>query len=320
LPRRSNLFQEVIAIIQRHTAGDARVEESAMLRNRLTDRETEVDVVITTEAAGYVLTISVEATAQRRPAPVGWVDRMVATHEHLSTDKLILVSEAGFTAGAREAAEARGVLALAPSDLSAKDPAHEIVNRLKSLWPKEVMFSPRSAKVVVRRPDRERPAWFRALPDTLLVLDDGSELGMLADALASTIQSNFAKIAEQIGLARIATDLESEFTLQVGSLEEPWTIGVDGTPRRVFARWEVEGPVELHPVLAFQVLGDAAIHVGEIALQHARLGEVMYSYGEGKIGGRPVLVVITEGAQGGQLTIRARPRPRLPSPLRPASG
>jgi hypothetical protein len=42
-------------------------------------------------------------------------------------------------------------------------------------------------------------------------------------------------------------------------------------------------------------------------LHHRRLGEVSYAYGEGTIGERPVLMVVSEGEGGGKATIRLRP-------------
>ena len=44
MPRRTNHFQEVVAIIHKHMSGDATVQESAMLVSRATDAEREVDV------------------------------------------------------------------------------------------------------------------------------------------------------------------------------------------------------------------------------------------------------------------------------------
>ena len=61
MPKRTNLFQETVAIIQAHVA-DGTVTESAILVDRLTGREAEVDVLIETEASGYPLTIAVEAS------------------------------------------------------------------------------------------------------------------------------------------------------------------------------------------------------------------------------------------------------------------
>lgn len=67
-------FQEVVAIIQEHMAGDATVEESGMLVHRVTGEEREVDVVIRSEVAGHEIIISVEATAVGRKADTTWVE------------------------------------------------------------------------------------------------------------------------------------------------------------------------------------------------------------------------------------------------------
>ncbi len=123
-----------------------------MLRDRVTGQEREVDVVITTEAAGHPVIVSVEASSTRRPATVEWVDRMTGKHAHLPTDKLVLVSEAGFAASAYESAEAKGALAIAPEDLASEDPAFSVVNRLPSIWPKTVSLVPerRESSCIVR--------------------------------------------------------------------------------------------------------------------------------------------------------------------------
>ena len=97
MPRRSNLFQDVVGIIHRHMAGEATVEESAMLEDRLTGEEQEVDVVIRGRTGQHETVVSVEATARRRKADVSWVREMVGKHQHLPTNKLVLVSESGFS-------------------------------------------------------------------------------------------------------------------------------------------------------------------------------------------------------------------------------
>jgi hypothetical protein len=53
-------------------AGDATVEESAMLKERGSGEEREVDVVIRSAAAGYPLVVSIEAVATRRKADKPW--------------------------------------------------------------------------------------------------------------------------------------------------------------------------------------------------------------------------------------------------------
>jgi hypothetical protein len=63
VPKRTNLFQEVVAVIYEHLAGDAVKEESAYLINRLTGNEREVDVVLRYTTAGTENVIAIEARA-----------------------------------------------------------------------------------------------------------------------------------------------------------------------------------------------------------------------------------------------------------------
>jgi hypothetical protein len=61
---------------------------------------------------------------------------MIGKHQNLPTDKLVLIAESGFRRQARDAAEAAGVATFAPDDLDADDPSLQVVNQLRSLWPK----------------------------------------------------------------------------------------------------------------------------------------------------------------------------------------
>jgi hypothetical protein len=68
VPKRSNLFQEVVEILHRHMAGNATVEASAMLPSQSTGALREVDVVIRAKQAGHDVIVSVEAMARSRKA------------------------------------------------------------------------------------------------------------------------------------------------------------------------------------------------------------------------------------------------------------
>ena len=117
MPKRTNLFQEVVEVLHRHMAGDATVEASAMRPSQSTGALREVDVVIRAKQAGHDVIVSVEAMARSRKADRTWVDSMVGKHADLPTNKLVLVSQRGFTEDARAAALARNAVPLAPEDL-----------------------------------------------------------------------------------------------------------------------------------------------------------------------------------------------------------
>jgi hypothetical protein len=288
-------------VIHRHMAGDATVEESALLLNRLTGEPREVDVVVSSDVAGHPVVVSVEATSGERPADVEWVERMVGKHRNLPTSKLVLVSEGGFTAQARELADREEAIALAPVDLEGGSPAARIVGRLKTLWPKLLSLTPERFRIVLERPDGST-GWFRGEPDHLLFLQDGSPVATLNGYAHLIIRKRFAEIAEQLGLAEISSDIDTAFVL------ESTPAGVTGEARSsLYVRWEESDPPELHPVAKLIVGGRAHIEVRELPLRHMRLGQVEFARGEMELGGSRSLVVVTEDDSGGKLTMRPLP-------------
>jgi hypothetical protein len=96
MPKRSNTFQKLIYLIHQQLADGAQVTESKMLRDRITDEENEVDIVIEQDLAGAKIVISIECRGRGRPATREWVHEMWGKHQHLPTNHLILISETGF--------------------------------------------------------------------------------------------------------------------------------------------------------------------------------------------------------------------------------
>jgi hypothetical protein len=58
MPRRSNLFQRLVLLINSSLAGNARVRESAMLTDKITGELREVDVLTTTNESSYEMQIA----------------------------------------------------------------------------------------------------------------------------------------------------------------------------------------------------------------------------------------------------------------------
>jgi hypothetical protein len=304
LPARSNLFQDVVAIIQRHMADGAEVEESAMLEDDRTGAKREVDVVIRSMVAGHEVVVSVEASATGRAASVEWVERMVGKHGRLETSKLVLVSESGFTNEARKVANAQGAAALAPEDLAEGDPEFRVVNSLKSIWPKVVSLTPRQVGVGVARPEGKSEGWFEVTEDLPVALDDGQRLGTLIEAASATLKGNMRRIVDQIELVNIDFDMDSQFVVELG----PWSVTLDGEERRIcYVHNADSDEPELHPIEKLVIHGDASIRIAEVELTHRRLGDVMYAFGQGQIGDQATLLVATETSAGGRLTLRVDP-------------
>ena len=303
VPKRTNLFQEVVAIIHAHMAGDAMVEESSYLPHIDTGQQREVDVVIRSKVAEYEVIVSVEATRSGRKANVEWVERMLKKHEKLPTSQLVLVSEAGFTPSAEIQAKAAHAVTLKPEDLATADPAFVVVNALPALWPKQLSVTPDAATLIVRTPDGACKHVRDVPPDALLYLENGEPFLPLAAFFRATYEANIKKVHEQIGLAQMTENLDRYFVFGI----EPVIVKVGGEDTRVCARWELSQPPELHEIQNIEFTGTATIRVGQIPLHHKRLGEITYAYGTGQLGRDPVLLVVTEDESGPKFTMRQPP-------------
>jgi hypothetical protein len=85
-----------------------------------------------------------------------------------------------------------------------------------------------------------------------------------------------------------------------------WTIEIEGEQRSLYVERRVEGhEPELLRIDGMRITAKAVIRVGEIQMQARRLAEldVNYVFGEGLIGDREALIVVTGGESGGKLSI-----------------
>lgn len=112
MPKRTNDFQRLIYLIHHQLMGEATVTESKFLYDSAADTNREVDIVIELQAGEYPVIIGVECQGRGRVASVEWVEQMAMKHETLPTNKLILVSQSGFTTAARNKARACGIEAM----------------------------------------------------------------------------------------------------------------------------------------------------------------------------------------------------------------
>lgn len=112
MPKRSNQFQSLILLINNCIAGNSHVEESAMVPDKITGVLREIDILISTELSGYKVLIAIEVVGRGRKADTTWIESMYSKHNSLPTDKLILVSEKGFSIPALLKAKYLGIDAI----------------------------------------------------------------------------------------------------------------------------------------------------------------------------------------------------------------
>ena len=80
-----------------------------MLQDKVTGERREVDVLVVATTATYQVKLGIEVVAWGRPADTPWIEKMRAKHDNLPIDKLILVSESGFSGPAKRKAQFYGI-------------------------------------------------------------------------------------------------------------------------------------------------------------------------------------------------------------------
>ena len=218
----------------------------------------------------------------------------------------MLVSAAGFSDDAHELALASHAVPIQPQDLTADDPSFQVVNKLRSIWPKELTLTVVAFRAVVTDLEgMERP--MKAEEDEQVFLGDGTVVATMRDLLDTCIEGNIDEVGEQLGLAQISEDQVGEVVLVVADFG---TITAGGETQSLHLRSSIEEGTEvLLPIAQIQVAARARVRVSEVSLEHGRLGEVLFSHGEGRFGSGEALFVVTENESGGNLTIRPRNKP-----------
>jgi hypothetical protein len=107
VPKRTNHRQKVIELLRTFLANPGvTVTASKFLTDSVTGEEREVDIVAEAEVDdGEVFTQSFEVSGKKRPADLTLVEQLIKKHETLRTDRLYIVSWAGFTKTALRLAE-----------------------------------------------------------------------------------------------------------------------------------------------------------------------------------------------------------------------
>jgi hypothetical protein len=305
MPRRTNAFQQVVTILHAHVSGDATVEESAMLVNRVTGEEREVDVVIRSRLAGHEVAIGVEATMMKGNSP--WVERMIGKHVDLPTDRLVLVAEKGFSKPAERYAERKGVATITPRLFDEADPELRIVGRVQRMWPKGVEMTPippEELRIWVRKPDGSALTVRDAPLDGLLYFADGAVITTHGKALSTLFESDYPRIAQLVDLEEVTADRDDEKYLQLGNHDAPYVVARRGGTEPAYLRWLESDPPEFHQVISLIYHVRVVITVAEVELTHRRFDRSNVAYGTAPIAGKDSLFVVTEGDYGIRMTIQ----------------
>ena len=114
-----------------------------MLENRRTGFKREVDVVVEAKVGEHELIVGLECVEHGRPADVSWVETMVGKHQHLPTDRLLLVSSSGFSRQAMILAASEGIDIMTPEEACDAD----WVRTMGSFFVERIDITPTSAEL-----------------------------------------------------------------------------------------------------------------------------------------------------------------------------
>lgn len=103
------------------------LESPGYLLDKLTQVKREIDILIHTKVGNNNLKIAFECRHRNSKPDVTWIEQMVTKYQHLDVDKLIAVSENGFSEPAKVKASFHNIETRILDDLD--------VNAIKDIWP-----------------------------------------------------------------------------------------------------------------------------------------------------------------------------------------
>ena len=291
MPQRSTPFQAIVHLVRQHVAQPGvTVTESKFLRDAVLGIEREVDIVVEGKLDGEPMLISLEVIEHARPAPLTWVEQMIAKHRNLPTNRLLLISKSGFTQNALAAVsrEAGRVQALQPGLI-----ANDGQPVMKRLFAEAINYAPTGCKLRVR-PDGNEQIVVVGEPATDVYGTDGALLGPSAYL-----------VQEALSLEQVRLHLSFEaYNYPEKEEVKAFTLGMPVSQLGYHLQRKETG--DLHLIEELEIWGDFAISRTEVALTLTNLGGRIYGAGEATIAGRPTIWVGTTNQAAQTTTISWR--------------
>jgi len=269
MPQRSNFTQKIAFLIERHTSGNAAVEQSAMLEDFKTGAKREVDILVRVNCGARVLLIGVEVTLKR--GTIGWVEQMLQKHNDLPTHHLVLVSGRGFAPNAKTKATKSGV-EVATLEEGVDSEWTRIAGKLSRVYLERINLDPDSVQVTLDEGNKT----LEIAPETIVVSIGGNRYPF--QALVSDFLSKMQ-----------ASD---HFHKQ---LEDPTkATGFDVTVDAPKGLRIVDSQGREHPFKCFRVRGSATCAIKPVDIASTMYGSTPAAFGEIEMGTERIGLVLTE--------------------------
>jgi hypothetical protein len=278
MPQRSTPFQAIVRLVREHLARPGvTITESKFLRDAVLRIDREVDVVIEGEFDGERVVVSMEVNERGRRAGLPWVQEMIRKHRNLPTNRLILVSKAGFTSPALEqvATEAGRVQALTPQVVM-RD-GQPVVTRI---YADRIEYGPTGSYLHVRSPADEQ-VLVKGDPWLPVCGSDGVVLGEVGHLVYEALRLE---------------DMRRRFMVEAHHRPDKdqirsFSAGLLFPQLGYYLRHPESG--DLYLIEALEMWGNFAILQTEIPLTVTDLGGRIYGAAQVTINGRPAVCVGT---------------------------
>lgn len=288
MPKRTNTFQAVVFMIKKHIGDDAVVTESAELRDIVSGEKREVDVCIEANIAGHTVLICLECRDHKRAQAVGWVEEMYTKHSRLPTDRLVLVSNSGFTKGALAKARSFGIETVVPEYIT-EERASEIANWVSMVYTR-LYLRAEMVYAWVAATESEEAEVVLALPHNSVFTESRDLIVPMVEIVQKMMQEAQAKLGE---LIFVASEDTKAFTVTAEPAEI--TTGSPPAPHCLYME-KVDSNPHLRRLDKIVIHGNAKIMRSDFALNSGQLQGTVYSWGETILEGKPAVIVSTEGA------------------------
>lgn len=300
MPRRTNVFQKVVYLIQQNLAGQAEVIESALLTDRFTGEQREVDVCINSEIAGHKIIISLECRDRQRKADVSWVEEMHGKHESLPTNYLVLVSSSGFSAQARNKARNYGIDTVVPETLT-DDQAKAMARRFdKARYTRLDFLDIVNVKAVMGPTSTEGEEEIRIL-DSQRNINVYLENGRYICAIGEYINMMIAGA----DYGQVIFDAPEDTKWFELSADWPG-FSAQGSSGVLPIYFQKEEPSpHLRLIKRLTIEGNAKVGRSEMPIKMGKFKDIPYTWGQAAVDDRTTVVVAT-GIETGDLKMRAQ--------------
>ena len=287
MPRRSNEFQHLVAMLTALSSNGAAVHESVELMEIASTETREVDVVAIGEVAGHQTVVCIECRDWKRPQSVEWVEQARTKFDDLGANVRVLVSSSGFTKTALAKAARYGIKTITPGEITPEF-VGKIVNNAEHAEYAHWVTYPQKGEVVIRSGGYTQQ--MELPPNFSIFYADGSVATTFDDVVSFVIRHHTRTHEDQweqvLGKRHVA----------VGDLPEP---RYNGQKLYIRGTSTSTGREELFEIANVIVTFHAERSVAVVPLTHGEFDGTYYSTGTAPLGiDNAVQLVWTETAEG----------------------